>query len=204
MKNQPLTRRHFLQASGAAVAGAAIARPAEEGFTPLFDGQSLAGWEGDTLLWVVEDGMLIGRSPRISYNDFLATEKSFSNFVLRLQVQLVNNAGNSGVQFRSEPLGDGEVKGYQADIGAGWWGKLYEEHGRGLLWDRSGEAHVRPGEWNAYEIVAQGSRIRTWINGQPCVDLDDPEGKRRGVFALQIHAGGPMEVRFRNLKLDVK
>jgi hypothetical protein len=51
--------------------------------------------------------------------------------------------------------------------------------------------------------VAEGSRIRTWINGQPCVDLDDPSGARRGVIAFQIHSGGPMEVRFRNLKLEL-
>jgi hypothetical protein len=72
------------------------------------------------------------------------------------------------------------------------------------LWDKSGEAHVKPGEWNRYEIEAVGSRIRTWINGQPCVDLNDATGQSRGVFALQIHAGGPMEVRFRNFQLEVK
>ena len=52
--------------------------------------------------------------------------------------------------------------------------------------------------------MAIGSRVRTWINGQPCVDLDDPDGRRRGIFALQVHAGGPTEVRFRNLQLEVK
>jgi hypothetical protein len=62
---------------------------------------------------------------------------------------------------------------------------------------------VKTGDWNEYKIVARGSRIQTWLNGKPCVDLDDPEGARRGQFALQIHAGGPMEVRFRNIKLEV-
>jgi hypothetical protein len=61
---------------------------------------------------------------------------------------------------------------------------------------------VRPGEWNTYEIVAQGSTITTSINGKPCVELDDPEGARRGIFAMQLHSGGPMEVRFRNLVLE--
>lgn len=82
-------------------------------------------------------------------------------------------------------------------------GKLYEEHGRGLLWDKSGEAYVRPGEWNDYEIIAVGSRIRTFINGKLCVDLEDPAISRRGVIALQIHSGGATEVRFRNLKLEL-
>ena len=95
------------------------------------------------------------------------------------------------------------MKGYQADIGAGWWGKLYEENGRGLLWDKSGEAHVKPGEWNNYEIEAVGRKIRTWINGKLCVDLDDPDGARRGIFAFQLHSGGPTEVRFKDIELEL-
>ncbi len=125
------------------------------------------------------------------------------DFRLTLDVKLVKNEGNSGIQFRSEPLPDGEMKGDQADVGPGWWGKLYEENGRGLLWDRSGEAHVKPGDWNRYEVVAEGSKITTMINGQPCVSLDDPKGARRGIFAFQLHSGGATEVRFRTLRLEV-
>jgi hypothetical protein len=94
------------------------------------------------------------------------------------------------------------MRGYQADIGPGWWGKLYEENGRALLWDKSGEPHVKPGAWNTYVIEAVGSRIVTKINDQTCVDLDDPDGARRGVFGLQLHSGGPTEVRFKDLKLE--
>ena len=68
----------------------------------------------------------------------------------------------------------------------------------------SGEKHVKENEWNRYEIVAVCSKIRTSINGKLCVDIDDPKGARKGIIALQIHSGGPMEVRFRNLKLEVK
>ncbi|TWT39666.1 hypothetical protein Enr8_13670 [Blastopirellula retiformator] len=107
------------------------------------------------------------------------------------------------MQFRSEALPGGSVSGYQADVGAGWWGKLYEEHGRGLLWDKSGEPHLKPGEWNQYEIVAQGDHIQTFLNGKACVDLKDEKGAKRGVFALQLHSGGPTEVRFRNPKLEI-
>jgi hypothetical protein len=101
-------------------------------------------------------------------------------------------------------LPDGDIKGPQADIGAGWWGKLYEEHGRGEVWKQSGEAHVKVNDWNDYVIEATGSKVRTWINGKLCVDLDDPLLARRGIFALQIHSGGPMEVRFRDLRLEIR
>jgi hypothetical protein len=126
-----------------------------------------------------------------------------ADFRLTLKVKLTPNKENSGVQFRSEALPDGEMKGPQADVGAGWWGKLYEESGRGLLWDRSGEKHVRPDDWNTYVVEAVGLRVRTWINGQLCVDLEDAKLSRRGIFGLQIHSGGPMEVRFKDIRLEV-
>ena len=127
----------------------------------------------------------------------------FGDFRLRVEVNLVGNQGNSGIQFRSEALPNGHVKGYQADIGPGWWGKLYEELGRGLLSNNSGESYLKPG-WNTYEIQAAGSKIRTWINGHQCVDLEDTGGARRGIFALQLHSGGATEVRFRNFEIELK
>ncbi|WP_428305967.1 PVC-type heme-binding CxxCH protein [Lacipirellula sp.] len=170
----------------------------------FFNGKDLAGWNGNQELWSVEEGELVGRSKNgLAKNEFLFSDFAVGDFELTFQVKLVDDAGNSGVQFRSQPAEGGEAKGYQADIGPDWWGKLYEESGRALLWDKSGEEFVRKGEWNDYKIVAEGSHIRTWINGKPCVDLDDPDGDRRGVFALQLHSGGPTEVRFRNLKLKV-
>lgn len=170
----------------------------------FFNGVDLSGWRGDEKLWSVEGGEIVGRSPGIKHNEFLVSDLEAGDFRLRLQVKLTPNIGNSGVQFRSKPLDDGEVQGYQADIGAGWWGKLYEERGRGLLWSKSGEKHVRPGEWNDYEIHAQESRIRTYINGNLCTDLEDTAGAKRGIFALQIHSGPAMEVRFRNLQLELE
>ncbi len=168
----------------------------------LFNGTDLTGWTGDASLWSVEDGQIVGRTKGLKGNEFLTSDLVLGDFRLRCQVQLVDNRGNSGIQFRSEVLPDGPVKGYQADIGAGWWGKLYEEHGRGLLWDKSGESHVQPG-WNTYEILASGDRIRTWINGQPCVDLVDPTGAKRGILALQLHAGGATEVRFKDFEVEL-
>ena len=169
----------------------------------FFNGRDLAGWDGDPKLWSVEDGVVVGRSPGLKHNEFLRSQMSAGDFRLTLKVKLTPDKENSGIQFRSEPLPRGEMRGPQADIGKGWWGKLYDENGRGLLWDKSGEAFVKADDWNDYEIVAEGSRIRTFINGKPCVDLDDAKLPARGVFAFQLHSGGALEVRFKDLKLEV-
>ncbi|HEV3168118.1 MAG TPA: PVC-type heme-binding CxxCH protein [Isosphaeraceae bacterium] len=169
----------------------------------FFNGRDLTGWQGDPKLWTVENGEIVGKTAGLARNEFLRSEMMAGDFRLTCQVKLVGNEGNSGIQFRSAALPEGEMKGDQADIGVGWWGKLYEENGRGLLWDQSGEAHVKPNDWNTYEILAIGTKIRTRINGKICVDLDDPAGAPRGIFAFQLHSGGPTEVRFRDLKLEV-
>ena len=168
----------------------------------IFNGRDLTGWSGTDGLWSVENGELVGRTDGLKRNEWIVSDLSAENFHLTLEVKLVDNAGNSGIQFRSKAH-DGEVSGYQADIGKGWWGKLYEEHGRALLWNKSGEEHVKLGEWNTYEVIANGHHIVTKINGQTCVDLDDPEGAHRGIIAFQLHSGGKTEVRFRNIALEV-
>jgi len=174
-----------------------------ENVKDFWSGKDLTGWDGDPKLWSVEKGEIVGKSPGLKKNEFLRSQMIAGDFRLTLKVRLTPNKENSGVQFHSDLLPEGEVKGPQADVGAGWWGKLYEEHGRGLLWDRSGEAHVKADEWNEYVIEAIGSRVRTWINGKPCVDLDDAKLSRRGHFAFQIHSGGAMEVRFKDIRLEV-
>ncbi len=170
----------------------------------FFNGKDLTGWSGDLSLWSVENGELIGRTSGLKHNEFLKSELMLSDFKLSLDVKLVKNEGNSGIQFRSEVQADGHMKGYQADIGPGWWGKLYEEHGRALLWDKSGEQHLKPGEWNRYEVEAIGPRIRTYLNGQLCVDLNDEPGARSGLIGLQLHSGGATEVRFKNMVVELK
>ncbi len=166
--------------------------------------KDLTGWDGDPKLWSVDNGEIVGKSPGIRKNEFLKSQMVATDFRLTLKVKLVPNRENSGVQFRSEVLPDGEMKGPQADVGLGWWGKLYEESGRGVLSDnKAGEKVVQVDDWNEYEIVAEGSRVRTWLNGRLCVDIDDAKMSRRGVFALQIHSGGAMEVRFKDVKLEV-
>ncbi len=169
----------------------------------LFDARSLAGWRGNPEVWSVENGEIVGKSAGSARNEFLASELALRDFKLTLEVRLAGDQGNSGIQFRSRALEDRDVAGYQADIGAGWWGKLYEEHGRGVLAEGTGEAGVRRDGWNVYELLAVGSRVRLSINGAVTVDLDDADGARSGILAFQVHSGGPTEVHFRNLRLEL-
>jgi hypothetical protein len=180
----------------------------EQNAATFFNGKDLTGWTAppdSAKLWRVENGEIIGKSgpDGLKHNAFLFSHMAAGDFRLTFKVKLIDDKGNSGVQFRSEAMDDGEAKGYQADIGPGWWGKLYEENGRKLLWKQPGEQHVKKGDWNDYEILAVGSQIKTFINGKSCVDLDDPAGAKRGIFALQLHSGGPTEVRFKEIKLVV-
>lgn len=170
----------------------------------FFNGKDLGGWDGNDQLWRVENGELVGATKAgLNHNEFLKGQMLFGDFRLICKVKLTPNSENSGIQFRSEPLPDGEVKGYQADVGAGWWGKLYEEQGRALLWDKPGEQYVNRDGWNTYEILAVGHKIRTAINGKLCVDLDDPKGATQGMIAFQLHSGGPMEVRYKDFEVEV-
>ncbi len=171
----------------------------------FWNGKDLTGWTADPEVWGVQDGEIVGRTASgLAHNDFAISNQQVGDFELTFEVKLVGDRGNSGVQFRSESMPKGEMRGYQADIGPGWWGKLYEENGRALLAAESGERHVRKGDWNSYRIVAEGAHVRTWINGQACVDIVDQPGARSGVIGLQVHSGGPTEVRFRKLQLTPK
>jgi len=169
----------------------------------FFDGSTLAGWDGDEELWSVQDGIIIGKSDGLDRNEFLKSQMALGNFRLIVQARLVPNSENSGIQFRSEVQEDGAVKGYQADIGAGWWGKLYEEHGRALLWDKDSDQHVNAEGWNTYEILAVDHKIQTALNGHLCVDLNDPDGKLNGITALQLHSGGKMEIHIKPIELEI-
>lgn len=191
------------------LAGSALA--AESGFTPLFNGRDLDGWEGAEGLWRVENGVLVGSSDgaKIAHNTFLIHRRPVSDFVLRFEVKLRN--GNSGVQFRSARAEDFVVTGYQADLSEAGdrsaWGNFYEEKGRGRGvmktpdegW-RKAQSVVRKGDWNAYEIHAEGDRIRLTLNGVLTIDTRDNKA-REGVLALQLHTGDPMRVEFRNMRI---
>jgi putative membrane-bound dehydrogenase-like protein len=170
----------------------------------FFNGKDLSNWVGDTELWRVENGEIVGQTATgLKHNEFLKSQFVLGDFRLVCQVRLTPNTANSGIQFRSEPFEDYEMKGCQADMGAGWWGKLYEENGRALLSTKPGDAFVKTNDWNTYEILAVGGRIRTAINGQLCTDIDDAQVARHGITGLQVHSGGPTEVRFKDLRLEL-
>ncbi len=92
----------------------------ESGFTPLFDGKSLQGWEGDANWFRVDDGAIVAgsASETIPNNFFLATTEQYEDFELRLEAKLVGAGQNAGVQFRTQRIPNHhEVSGYQADMG---------------------------------------------------------------------------------------
>lgn len=189
----------------------ALGGHAEEGFVALFNGKDLTGWEGDTNLWMVENGELIGRSPGIKYNDFLATKGSYGDFILKARVKLVDKSGkaNSGIQYRSQRVPNShEVSGYQADMGQNYWGCLYDESRRKKILVQAPkelERVLKRDDWNEYVIRCEGAHIIQELNGLKTVDYveKDPAIDRRGIIALQIHGGGPMEVRFKDLWIKV-
>jgi hypothetical protein len=177
----------------------------------LFDGQTLHGWEGETnKVWRIESGTIVGGSMQGNpQNEFLATLKSYRNFELNLQYQLVGTEGfvNGGVQFRSKRLADPshEMIGYQADIGPGKSGNLYDESRRRKTLaeaDRDVVAKAeKPGDWNQLKIRAQGDRVVLMLNGITTVDYTEVEPgiERDGVIALQIHGNNNAVIRFRDI-----
>jgi hypothetical protein len=179
----------------------------EEGFSPLFDGKSLAGWEGDRTLWKVVGETIVGDSPGIKHNEFLATTKSYGDFELRLEFRLKDGAGNSGIQFRSARVRDSsEVSGYQADIGEQYWGCLYDESRRNKVLAQAPEElekALRRDGWNAYVIRAEQGHITLHVNGVKTVDYHeaDPAIPRKGIIALQVHSGPPLKIEFRKLRI---
>ncbi len=201
---------------------------------PLFDGQTLAGWDGDARFWRVEDGTITGQSTAdhpLAENTFLIwrgteEEHQVADFELQLRVRI--EGGNSGIQYRSREVKKYLIAGYQADYDASnqWTGILYEELGRGILatrgqkvelsTDRSprvvGETtpeatilgSLRAGDWNDYRILAVGNRVQHFINGHLTVDVTDNDTAHQslsGLLALQIHAGPPMKVQFKDIRL---
>jgi acetyl esterase/lipase/prenyltransferase beta subunit len=178
------------------------------GFTPLVSGDSLDGWDGDKQLWSARDGVLIGRSNGLDHNEFLATTRRFGNFVLSLNFRLADGQGNSGVQFRSVRIPGHEMSGYQADIGEGYWGALYDESRRNmvLVYPRSEAVRgVHRSGWNRYTVRAMNDKITLTLNGAESVreyKEADPNIASDGLLAVQMHAGGSMEVQFRDLMIQ--
>lgn len=179
---------------------------------PLFDGRSFAGWNGDTeRLWRIEDGAIVAGDARatVPRNEFLATNREFEDFELQYEYRIDGvEKPNAGVQFRSRRIPDHhEVIGYQADIGPGITGALYDESRRKTFLVTPPErvqqealARSRDG-WHTCAVRCEGPRIRIAVNGVETVDYTeaDPAVNRRGMIALQIHGGMVGTIRYRNI-----
>lgn len=210
----------------AALAGAAD----DPGFVPLFNGKDLSGWEGDPALWSVRDGAITGVTSAdrpLKYNKFLIWRGGTPrNFELKARFRLVGD-NNSGVQYRSKQLKDaGEfvVAGYQADIHPAppYCGMLYDERGRGIVAEAGQKVVIDPkggkhlvgktdpvaptklDDWNDLSVIARGNHLVHKLNGKTTVDVVDHQVAEReleGIIALQVHAGPPMTVQFKDVAL---
>jgi len=190
-----------------------LARPApagDDGFQSLFDGRTLAGWEGNLKLFRVEDGAIVGGTleSRIARNEFLCAQEEYADFELRLQFKVLGRGANAGVQFRSRRIPNHhEVKGYQADLGDGWWGSLYDESRRNKILAAADamavKRELKRDDWNDYTIRCEGPRIQLWLNGLQTVDYTEPDPaiERDGLIGLQIHAGAPSEAWYKEIRL---
>jgi uncharacterized protein YciI len=180
----------------------------------LFDGKSFDGWTGDTNgTWRVEDTALVGGSlaKTVPHNDFLRTTKRFKNFDMRLKVKLEGTGFvNGGIQLRSErnKNPDYEMVGYQADMGEGYWGSLYDESRRNKTLAHTHAAiikrMVKPNDWNDYVIRCEDAHIRLWLNGVLTVDYteDDKTIPSEGLIGLQIHGGGKATASYKDISIE--
>ncbi|GAB4516827.1 MAG: hypothetical protein Tsb004_26770 [Allomuricauda sp.] len=171
----------------------------------LFNGKNLDGWinHGEEK-WYVEDGELICESgPKGEYG-YLSTEKNYKDFELTLEFKQEAD-GNSGVFIRSTFDGT-KVSGWQVEVAPPGkdTGGIYESYGRGWLIkpDPEKDKALKMGEWNTMKIRVEGPKVTSWLNGTEMVHLEDEKiGEGEGAIALQIHDGGGIKVKWRNIEL---
>lgn len=177
----------------------------KNGITSLFNGKDLTGWEiYGTEKWYVADGNLVCESGPDKAYGYLGTDKTFKNFDLTLEFQQEAN-GNSGVFFRCSIEGT-KITGWQAEVAPpnNNTGGIYESYGRGWLIKPAPEKDkaLKMGEWNTMRIKAMGDVVTTWVNGQEMITLEDAKiGAASGQIALQIHDGGGIKVKWRNIRI---
>ena len=174
--------------------------------TSIFNGKDLTGWTiYGTEKWFVDKGNLVCESGPDKKYGYLLTDKTYKNFDLTVEFLQEAN-GNSGVFFRSSCVGT-KIAGWQCEVapqGQNTAG-IYESYGRGWLKEIPDEKEniLKPGKWNKMRLKVVGDHVQTWLNGQPMVDFNDAKiGQGNGSIALQIHDGGGIRVRWRNLKID--
>ena len=188
--------------------------PREDGFTAIFDGKTLKGWEGKLPMFRVEDGAVVAGTlkEKIPNNEFLCTEKTYKNFELRLKAKLVGEGANAGIQFRTKRIPNHhEVSGYQCDMGFmgkdNIWGSLYDESRRKKFLvigpQEAVQKAVKLNDWNDFVIRCEGAQIQLWVNGVQTVDYTEKDAdiEDSGIIALQIHGGPPSEASYRDIRI---
>ena len=185
---------------------ASLAQKNSGGFTSLFDGKTLNGWQkvAGTAEYEVENGMIVGSTVQYSPNTFLISNKKYGDFILELDVKIEDSTSNSGIQFRSEydsagHEGKGKVYGYQYELDPSarrWTAGIYDEGRRGWLYPLSLHAAAQNAfklnEFNKVKIECIGNEIKTWINNVPAAYMVDTMTKN-GLIALQVHSIGDNE-----------
>ena len=172
----------------------------------LFNGKDLTGWTvNGTEKWYVEKGELVCESGPDKQYGYLSTNKNYKNFILTVKFKQEAN-GNSGVFFRSTIDGV-KISGWQAEVAppGEHTGGIYESYGRGWLLQPNAEheKYLKEGKWNDYKIEVNGDEVTTWLNGHMMVNLKDEKiGKGEGFIALQIHDGGGIKVRWKDLMME--
>jgi hypothetical protein len=196
------------------VLGAVAQTQPASGWIPLFNGKDLAGWKNNgEEKWIAERGTILCESSANKYG-YLATEKTYRDFDLRLKFK-GEASGNSGVFFHSkitgiDPQHGPDVEGMQVEVDPSvgkHTGGLYESGGRGWVIQPSseGELALKPGEWNDLELSVHGSHIITRLNGVRVADYNDAAPKfTDGVIALQIHTGGGVRMRWKDIYIRPK
>jgi hypothetical protein len=171
----------------------------------LFNGENLEGWTVyGTEKWYVEDGLLVCESGPDEQYGYFATNEHYKNFVLELEFKQEAD-GNSGVFIRSTVDGT-KVSGWQVEVAPPGHatGGVYESYGRNWLIkpDPEKDKALRMGEWNKMKIRMDGDTITSWLNGTQMITLtDEIIGAGEGSVALQIHDGGGIKVKWRNIQL---
>ena len=171
----------------------------------LFNGENLDGWiKHGTELWYASDGEIVCESGPDKGYGYLSTEQFYDDFILTVEFKQEAN-GNSGIFFRSTLEGT-KISGWQVEVAppGSNSGGIYESYGRGWLIkpDPLKDSALKMGEWNLMKIRVKGNKVKTWLNGVQMISINDEKiGKGKGAIALQIHDGGGIKVRWKNLIL---
>ena len=172
----------------------------------IFNGKNLNGWKvHGTEIWYVEEGQLVCESGPEEKYGYLSTQNYYNDFILTLKFKQ-DSDGNSGVFIRST-IEHTKISGWQVEVAPAKknTGGIYESYGRGWLIkpDPIKDSVLKMGKWNKMKIKVQGNSVTTWLNGVKMIELKDEKiGKGKGAIALQIHDGGGIKVRWKNIRIN--